>query len=341
MARRILRIFVLTSLLLMLGAGVGLVVFQARGGKFLAVQTGSMEPQIHQGGVVAVTRVEPETLVAGDIITFTNPANKSQTITHRVVGMREDPMLKGQKQFVTKGDANAVADQPVPYASVVGKVRTQAPYVGYGLTFVRRPLGLALLIYVPALIVIGNELRKLIRYYKSQEPYVLPEVLARRKQETHHPARVLLFVGIISLVTLGGAVGVHAALQTTVSLGGNTITSAAPPSAQGSVTLRRVFVACDPADTTTPDHLDVTFDNRTLQTADISGWYLLSGTTKVFTFPGGSSIPKRSVHHIETPIGPGQDYDQGSLELRTATNQLVDSMAWDRVPTDRACRVSH
>jgi signal peptidase I len=54
------------------------------GRRALSVQTGSMEPAIKTGSLVFVTDVSAATIKPGDVITYTDPRNQAQTITHRV-----------------------------------------------------------------------------------------------------------------------------------------------------------------------------------------------------------------------------------------------------------------
>src|SRR3990167_5786402 len=76
------------------------------GWKALSVQTGSMQTALPIGTLVFVHRVPATSLKVGDVITYVNPSNKKQTITHRVVGI-------DKPQLIVKGDANRSADMPV------------------------------------------------------------------------------------------------------------------------------------------------------------------------------------------------------------------------------------
>lgn len=331
--RYIVRILAITSLLLLFGAGVGLVVFQARDGKLLSIQTGSMEPRLRKGGLVAVTNVDPGAVQPGDIITFINPANKKQTITHRVVGSRDNPMMPRKPYIVTKGDANSSPDTPVPQSAVVGKVREYAPYLGFGLDFVRKPVGLLILIYIPALVVIVGEMRRLIAYYKSKEAYVLPELLARRRQKVGHAGRNSALVAVVGVVAIAITVPVSAALQSQVTMTNNTIAGKAlPPVAIGGLSLRRVFVGC------TPSRLEIILYNAGKTDLNITGWYLQSGATKFYTF-AATTVSHRSTFDFAAPVPPGVSYDSGSVQLYNAAGQLVDTSSWNHNPTGRPCRV--
>src|SRR4030095_769218 len=90
------------------------------GQRIMSVQTGSMEPASKTGSLVFVNHISSESIKTGDVITYINPRNKSQTITHRVHEIIEKQ--NGQKQFITKGDANYSPDQPISESRIIGKV---------------------------------------------------------------------------------------------------------------------------------------------------------------------------------------------------------------------------
>jgi signal peptidase len=141
------------------------------GGMLLSIQTGSMRPFLRKGDMTIVHHTQASSLKKGDVVTFFNPNNPRQTITHRIV---QTPHTLGGQTFQTKGDANEVADTPIPASRIVGRVEHVVPKAGYVSDFIRTPIGLASIIYVPALVVVGLE----TQYYKKQQPYILP---SRRK----------------------------------------------------------------------------------------------------------------------------------------------------------------
>lgn len=70
----------------------------------------SMEDEIPQGSYILIKKVSPEEVKRDDIICFysTDPTIYGMPNTHRVV---EDPIITGDTvEFITKGDANPVAD---------------------------------------------------------------------------------------------------------------------------------------------------------------------------------------------------------------------------------------
>lgn len=123
------------------------------------VLSGSMEPTIPIGSLVII---KPSvSYKIGDVITFGDDSKNDIPTTHRVVEMRVD---NGEMVYVTKGDANNDRDlQEVREDEVIGKVLVNIPYLGYVIDLARKPLGMVFLIIIPALIVILDEVKKIIR----------------------------------------------------------------------------------------------------------------------------------------------------------------------------------
>lgn len=121
------------------------------------VQSGSMEPALPVGSVVLIQPAER--YVEGDIVTFGDDQNGSLPTTHRIIG---DSLIGGELAYITKGDANEESDvEPVLQDDIRGKVRFDIPYLGFLLDFARQPLGFALLIGIPALMIIVEEVTNL------------------------------------------------------------------------------------------------------------------------------------------------------------------------------------
>lgn len=179
LSRKVLTALSVAVFACIVAVSVGLVWFQHQGGRLYSIQTGSMEPGISPGGMVAIRPVEPASLRVGDVVTYVSPENRNVTITHRIIELEESAQ-SGRTIITTQGDANAVPDQPVSDALVVGRMSFYVPFAGAVLDFVRNPLGLLALIYVPALTVMIAEIRKLQAYYKSREPYFYPSYAKHR-----------------------------------------------------------------------------------------------------------------------------------------------------------------
>lgn len=128
--------------LLVLPVVVGLAPGLVGGDYSFVVQSGSMSPAIMTGDLVVVERVDPATIVPGDVVTYITL--DSAPVTHRVVGVEEAPT--GDIQFVTKGDANDISDDPVPANYVLGRVTLVIPYLGHLLLFGSTPFGFVTLV---------------------------------------------------------------------------------------------------------------------------------------------------------------------------------------------------
>lgn len=117
----------------------------------LVVLSGSMsgnaEDHIEVGDLIFLERTDTNTLDVGDIIAF---KSKSAIVTHRIAEIEINE--SGERQFITKGDANNVADKsPVEADEVVGVFKTRIPKLGDFVIFLQSPLGMLLLIGVPVL----------------------------------------------------------------------------------------------------------------------------------------------------------------------------------------------
>lgn len=131
--------------------------------KVKVVKSGSMEPYIKTGGIVVI---KPSvSYEVGDVITFGKDTQTQIPTTHRITKIDGDGPLR---TFTTKGDANDAEDPQVTrLADISGKVILTVPYLGYVLDFAKKPLGFALLVGVPALIIIFDELGKILREIRS------------------------------------------------------------------------------------------------------------------------------------------------------------------------------
>jgi len=128
------------------------------------VQSDSMSPAIGAGSVVYVNDVSTSDISTDDVITYRSGGAASNRVTHRVVAVVEE---NGDRRFRTKGDANEGPDpRLVSPSQVVGRVGFHVPYVGYVVAFAGTQLGLAALVVIPALALLGSELWAL--YQKAE-----------------------------------------------------------------------------------------------------------------------------------------------------------------------------
>ena len=133
--------------------------------KFYIVQSGSMAPKIKVGSIVMI-KPEKEYKI-GDIVTFGPRTRLKEPITHRIYDIK---VVEGKPQYITKGDANNAPDQKtISKKDILGKVLIDIPYLGYVVDFTKKPIGFALIIIVPAVVIIGDEVRKIYEELKKKK----------------------------------------------------------------------------------------------------------------------------------------------------------------------------
>lgn len=133
--------------------------------KLMTVQSGSMEPAIKMGSVVMVKPVDDYRI--GDVISFGEATKTQAPTTHRIYDIK---VAEGQPVYITKGDANEEPDpREVLRREVIGKVLISVPYFGYAVDFAQKPLGFALIIIVPAALIIFDEIRKIFGEVKKKK----------------------------------------------------------------------------------------------------------------------------------------------------------------------------
>jgi signal peptidase len=159
---RHLQSFVLWAVIGAIAVALAAVVAPyALGGRSYTVMSGSMEPRIHTGDVVAEQKISPRDMRSGDIVTFQDPDVDGRMITHRVRSTREHD---GIVSVVTKGDANNTVERwTIPVDGQLGRVKYRVAHVGYALAFTRTPTGKIVLIVIPALLLGLLELRRIWR----------------------------------------------------------------------------------------------------------------------------------------------------------------------------------
>lgn len=135
---------------------VGLVI-TLKSGSILAVQTASMKPVFVPGDAVIITQ-KPRSFQIGEIVTYHSHQDLRQFVSHRVVAA-DMPTQK----LITKGDNLPEADPAIRTWDVIGKVICIIPRAGYVLNFLYTWPGLICAIYLPALIILILEVRRVVR----------------------------------------------------------------------------------------------------------------------------------------------------------------------------------
>lgn len=164
--------------LLFIAGVVTLSMFDIPGGfKLYTVQSGSMEPTIKTHSLIISK--PSENYQIGDVITFKSLKDKSVknpkvTTTHRIIEKKDE---NGKISFITKGDANNVADlESVSSDLILGKTIFVLPFLGFPVSFAKTQNGLIILIVIPATLIvysellsIKNEVKKLIQERKKRK----------------------------------------------------------------------------------------------------------------------------------------------------------------------------
>lgn len=137
----------------------------------LIVVTGSMQPAFSEQDLLIARKVKPDTLQAGDIISYYD--HKDKVVSHRIIRVETDD--GGSRVYITKGDANNVEDMhPVPAEKVVGRVVKVIRKGGSVMRVMSQPFMTVLFIAVPlALFYGGLALRK--RHARISEKEVVAQ----------------------------------------------------------------------------------------------------------------------------------------------------------------------
>lgn len=137
----------IVATLLFVNVGPRFLPYQA-----LIVRSGSMSPALPTGSVVVYSKAQASQLRVGQIIVFSDPTDPGKRITHRIFAIRNGP---NGRYFLTKGDANRVADDwQVPAAGTGWVVSGHVPDLGYAISSLQNTTVRIVLIGAP-LVAIG------------------------------------------------------------------------------------------------------------------------------------------------------------------------------------------
>jgi len=154
------RVFV-SRLVLAVVAGLAFwpALFTVLGMNVTTIRSGSMEPTIMTGDVVAASPIDFADIRPGQIVTIEDPLNDGGLLTHRVVALDDDARL------VTQGDANATADSTHVEAGDAWLGRLRVPWIGYPVVWLQEEAwgALALTGLGLAAVVRGSSTRPLVR----------------------------------------------------------------------------------------------------------------------------------------------------------------------------------
>lgn len=131
----------------------------------VVVLSGSMEPTYRVGSMLFIRRVQGADVKVGDVVTFATPGTPSgadgSIVTHRVIGVSD---RENGRAYRTKGDANRTEDGwDITADLLIGRPLFAVPYLGRITFFAHTKSGFLLLVVVPAVAIIVNETRSIIR----------------------------------------------------------------------------------------------------------------------------------------------------------------------------------
>jgi signal peptidase I len=160
---------ILIAFLLIAGGTFFILENQIGGLRAFIVSSSSMEPRIGTGSLIVTHYIHPTQLQKEDTITFIAPTKDREFVTHRITSASHKQNLS---IFKTKGDNNTSEDTwTLAGGAVVGKVIVTIPYVGFIVSFIKSKIGILLLILLPALYIIVDELftiANIIKHHKSK-----------------------------------------------------------------------------------------------------------------------------------------------------------------------------
>ena len=117
---------VITSILVVIAAGITMLISCKFKYGTLVIGSGSMTGTINKGDVIIYEKLdEDEKVEIGDIIVF---KSKNIRVIHRVIDKKDTGV---EMKYFTKGDANPEIDEGYRVQEdIIGKVRTRIPYIG-------------------------------------------------------------------------------------------------------------------------------------------------------------------------------------------------------------------
>jgi signal peptidase I len=148
----------------MVAAAVAMLLPGLLGLQRYVIVGSSMEPTIPKGSIVYERPVPIADLAVGDVITFVPPRRFGidHPVTHRIAAVTETEGVG--RTFVTKGDANAVAD-PWEFTFEEGvqpRVAFHVPYLGHLFSALQQRTVRILAIGIPAAVIGLMVLRQIL-----------------------------------------------------------------------------------------------------------------------------------------------------------------------------------
>ncbi|MBQ8882294.1 MAG: signal peptidase I [Clostridia bacterium] len=145
------------------------------------VLSDSMQAVFPAGSLIVSQEVDPDTLVVGDIITFTRESD-GETVTHKI-GKIEEDSVTGYNVYYTYGTTTGEYDEdPVHRNYIQGKYVFHIAGAGYFIQFIKSPLGYVLLILIPFALLIVSQGVKVVRNFRLYQEEGKSEIRTERQK---------------------------------------------------------------------------------------------------------------------------------------------------------------
>lgn len=128
------------------------------GYELMTVLSGSMEPSIKTGSIIAVKPIStPDKCQVGDVVTYKSLDDPNILITHRIIKVENSG---DSIQYITKGDNNDSEDhKAIPSSNVVGiYANFTVPGLGYMFNFIKSKNGILFILIIPGVLLIISQL---------------------------------------------------------------------------------------------------------------------------------------------------------------------------------------
>ncbi|SDI46649.1 signal peptidase, endoplasmic reticulum-type [Natribacillus halophilus] len=156
--------------------------------EILTVLSGSMEPDIQTGSVIAIEATDQSREYSeGDVITYAIPDDPDTYVTHRVVDVQQN---EGEISYVTQGDNSSTPDRdPVQSEQVVGHYNgITIPYLGYAVDYAKSDQGIVLMLIAPGFLLLISsfvQVWRIVRDTEQPKEIAATEAVETDKQEGH------------------------------------------------------------------------------------------------------------------------------------------------------------
>lgn len=161
------------------------------GWKPYVVLSDSMQQDFQVGDIVVTREVDDAaSLQPGDIISFESidPDAYGEVFTHRI---REATEYEGEQAFVTYGSTTGDDDAyPALASRVLGKLEFVIPKAGYAFDFFKSPAGYVVLVLIPFSILIGLQVRNIVRLVREDRAEQARALLAEQRRVAEMEAEI-------------------------------------------------------------------------------------------------------------------------------------------------------